>query len=192
MNPIRTFLALPLPRELRGYLFTLADQIKDPQDQINWVKRANIHITLNFLGDTNPELIEEQARGLEALVGSFSAIDIGITDTGIFPHANDPRVLWVGSAPYDDTLISFKNRLNDHLKQLGYPIDYRKFQPHITLGRVKTISRKSTFIHDFLAEEVREIDFEIRELKWVKSTLTAAGAIYEEIQTFKFNTGDQR
>ncbi len=192
MIPIRTFLALPLPKEIKGYLFTLASQIKNPQDKINWVKRTNLHITLHFLGDTNPEQIEEQARGLEALVGSFPAFDLGLMDTGIFPHANDPKVVWVGAAPYDTTLVSFKKSLNEYLKQHGYPVDYRKFQPHITLGRVKTISRNSKFIHDFLLEEVDDLNFEIQELKWLKSTLTSSGAIYEEIKTFKFNTGGQR
>ncbi|MCF6238199.1 MAG: RNA 2',3'-cyclic phosphodiesterase [Candidatus Marinimicrobia bacterium] len=191
MTPIRTFLALPLPRKLKGYLFTLADQIKDTSDMINWVKRSSIHITLNFLGDTDPALIEEHANGLESLVASFPPLEIGITDTGIFPHANDPRVLWVGAAPYDNKLSQFKSRLNEYLKQLGYPVDYRKFQPHITLGRVKTISRHSSFIHDFLAEQVNEINFEITEMKWYKSTLTSAGAVYGEIKVFKFNTGDQ-
>ncbi len=190
MIPIRTFLALPLPKELTGYLFTIANQIKDREDKINWVKRTNIHITLNYLGDTDPGLVEDHARSLEDLIASYPSFKLGITDTGIFPHANDPKVLWVGAAPYDSTLTTFKNELNTHLKQLGYHVDYRKFQPHITLGRVKSISRKSTFIHNYLSHEVVETDFEVSQIKWYKSTLTSTGAIYEELKSFNLSKGD--
>ena len=191
MSEIRTFLALPLPKELRGYLFTFAKQIKNQNDAINWVKRSNIHITLNFLGDTSPELIEEHASSFENLIGKHSAMELSLMDTGIFPHANDPRVLWISATPYNDQLNSFKLELNNLSKQLGYQVDYRKFQPHITLGRVKTISRKSTFIHDFLSEEVNGIDFEVNQVTWFKSVLTPFGANYEELKVFKFKTGGQ-
>lgn len=191
MSPIRSFLALPLPKTLREYLSRIADPFKNDKDVINWVKSANIHITLNFLGDADPELIEEQSKGMQSVVNSHPPIKLGTLDTGIFPHANDPRVLWVGTAPYDNTLATFKKNMDDHLKQIGYQLDKRKFQPHITIGRVKSISRKSTFVHDFLSKEVNEIAFEIDEVKWLKSTLTPAGAIYEELNSFKFNTGGQ-
>ncbi len=191
MELVRSFLALPLPKEIHGYLFTLAKHIKNPSDTINWVKRSNIHITLNFLGDTNPELIEEHSQQFEALISQFSPMVLGLLDTGIFPHANKPRVLWVGAAPYDESLNTFKLELNQLVKQLGYEVDYRKFQPHITLGRVKSISRKSTFIHDFLLEEVHDADFEVKQVTWYKSILTPIGANYETLKVFNFKTGGQ-
>jgi len=191
VEPSRTFLALPLPKEVHGYLFSFAKQIKNPKDAINWVKRANIHITLSFLGDTNSELIEEHATHFENLISKYSPIELGLMDTGIFPHANDPRVLWIGAAPYNEALNSFKSELNHIVKELGYEVDYRKFQPHITLGRVKSITRKSKFIHDFLLEEVRDMNFEVKQVKWFKSVLTPLGANYEELKAFNFKTGDQ-
>ncbi len=191
MTPIRTFLAIPLPASLRDYLSKFPAQYINPQDKINWVKPENIHITLNYLGDTDSEVIEEQAKGLSELIGKYMPFELGTLDTGIFPHANDPRVLWVGSAPYNDSLGLLIPELNDHLKQLGYQLDNRKFQPHITIGRVKTISRKSTFIHDFLSSEVRDSSFLVDEIKWYKSTLTQQGAIYEELKIFKLKTGGQ-
>jgi len=189
MEPIRSFLALPLPNELKQYLKRLVEPIRNKQDNINWVKQENIHITLNYLGDTDPEVIDEQALGLESMLASFPILKLGTTDTGIYPHANDPRVLWVSTAPYNETLTLLKEKLDNTLSHFGYHLDKRQFQPHITIARVKSISRKSTFIHDYLSAEVREIDFEVGEIKWLKSTLTPMGAEYEELKTFKLNTG---
>ena len=191
MIPIRTFLAIPLPKELTGYLKQWILPIVDRNDHINWVKRENIHITLSFLGDTDPEKIEDHGEKIASVVHSFQGFELGTTDTGIFPHANAPRVIWVGTAPYGPRLGDFKKVLDKALVDLGYALEKRPFQPHITLARVKTISRKSSFIHEFLSAEVREMNFEVNEIKWLKSTLTPVGAEYEELKTFKFNAGGQ-
>ncbi|MCF7825342.1 MAG: RNA 2',3'-cyclic phosphodiesterase [Candidatus Marinimicrobia bacterium] len=191
MSEIRTFLALPIPEQIKGYFKNMLVPIVDRQDKINWVKPENIHITLNYLGETDSDKIEEHALRIESVVNAFPTFQLGTTDTGIYPHANAPRVLWVGSMPYDLTLNAFKQKLDKELLQLGYTLDNRPFQPHITLARVKTISRKSTFIHKFLSAEVREFNFEVDTVVWMKSTLTPVGAEYEELKSFKFNSGGQ-
>jgi len=192
MLAVRTFLALPLPASLRSYLFELPRHITNSQDKINWVRSENIHITLIFLGDTDPDRIIQQGHLIRDVINRKNAIKMGITDTGIFPHANDPRVLWVGSAPDDPAAFkSLTLDLRELMKELGYQLDNRPSQAHITLGRVKTISRNSAFTHDFLATEVRHIQFVADEVKWYKSTLTPAGAVYEELETFKLKTGGQ-
>ena len=190
MIPVRSFLALPIPEAVQGYLSALATPILDNRDKINWVNPGNIHITLSFLGEADPACFEEQATQIAMLVARHSGFDLGTTGTGVFPHANDPHVLWVGAAPYDNRLLTFKADLDNLLKHYGYTIDYRKFQPHITLGRVKSISRKSSFIHDYLIRDVREMIFPIQEVKWLQSTLTPEGAEYEEIYNFKFKQGE--
>lgn len=191
MSEIRTFLAFPIPKEIKGYFKNMLVPIINKQDKINWVKRENIHITLNYLGETESDNIEEHASHIEAVVSKFPSFRLGTTDTGIYPHANAPRVLWVGAAPFDLTLSSFKQHLDKELIHLGYRLDKRQFQPHITLARVKTISRNSSFIHKFLTAEVREFDFEVDTVLWMKSTLTPSGAEYEELKSFKFNSGGQ-
>lgn len=191
MDPVRTFLAIPLPDNIKEYLVNYSKPIMDRNDRINWVKKDNIHITIGFLGDTRPDVIDEQAEGLGKILADYPAINMGLTDTGIFPHANSPRVLWIGAMPYDKTLIVMVDVVKDHLRSLGYELDNRKFQPHITLGRVKSISRKSVFIHDFLSSEVRDMSFPVAEIKWFESELTSTGAIYKELKTFKLKVGGQ-
>ncbi len=191
MSEIRTFLAFPIPKEIKGYFKNMLEPIIDKHDKINWVRRENIHITLNYLGETDSEQLEDHGTHIESVINDFPSFKLGTTDTGIYPHANEPRVLWVGTASYDQTLGSFKQKLDIELKHLGYELDKRQFQPHITLGRVKSISRKSTFIHKFLATGVRDFNFDVDTVMWMKSTLTPMGAEYEELKSFKFNSGGQ-
>jgi len=191
MNPVRTFLAIPVPEPIKQYFAGMIKPLIDRHDKINWVKPENIHITLNYLGETDGGAVEAQSSGIESIVNASPAFRLGTTETGIYPHANAPRVLWVGAAPYDLTLAGLKQNLDKELNRLGYELDKRSFQPHITLGRVKSISRKSSFIHKFLAAEVREFEFEVDRVVWMKSTLTAVGAEYEELKSFKINSGGQ-
>lgn len=188
---IRTFLAIPIPTKLQKYIADFADPIKVREDHINWVAQDNIHITIGFLGETDPNVIEEQAQGLSEVIAGYSPMRIGLTDTGIFPHANSPRVLWIGAAPYSKALFSLVDAVKDYLRGQGYELDKRRFQPHITLGRVKSISRNSQFIHEFLSAEVRELTFDVGEIKWYESTLTPTGAIYKELKSFTLNNGGQ-
>lgn len=191
MNPVRTFLAIPIPESIKQYFIGMIKPIVERHDKINWVKPENIHITLSFLGETDLEALEEQSVVIESLLNASPGFRLGTTETGIYPHANAPRVLWVGAAPYDLTLSGLKQNLDKELSRLGYELDKRPFQPHITLGRVKSISRKSSFIHKFLAAEVREFEFEVERVVWMKSTLTPVGAEYEELKSFKINSGGQ-
>jgi len=191
MSQIRTFLALPVPDQVKHYISNMCTPIKEKADKINWVKPENIHITLNFLGETETENLEAHGNRIETIVNASPSFILGTTETGIFPHANEPRVLWVGSAPYDKTLSIFKQNLDKEVAHLGYGLDKRQFQPHITIARVKTLSRKSSFIHQFLAAEVREFNFEVDRVIWMKSELTPTGAEYEELRSFKFNRGGQ-
>jgi len=190
MSLIRTFLALPLPGDVRKYVYQFPHHILDTRDKINWVKRTNIHITLSYLGDTDPDLIEDQAKDINALVESYEPIQMATDDTGVYPHANDARVLWIGASPFSNALNSLRKDLHNILGRHGYRVDNRKFQPHITVGRVKTISRKSSFIHDYLVTDAREMEFTVNSVKWLKSTLTPDGPEYEEIKTFNFKQGE--
>jgi len=191
LTPIRTFIAIPIPEDIQKYLAEFSEPIREKHDKINWVPQKNIHITVGFLGDTDPGVIDEQAEGIQELIKEFHGMSMGLTDTGIFPHANSPRVLWIGASPFQRSLFDLVEKLKVHLSSLGYELDKRKFQPHITLGRVKSISRHSLFIHEFLSAEVRDLRFPVNKLKWYESELTPTGAVYKELKSFKLNTGGQ-
>ena len=189
MTLIRSFLALPLPDTLQNYLAHLSDPFLDKRDRINWVAPQNIHITLSFLGDTDLEQLDNQAELLSDYLAAQPALQLITTDTGVFPHANDPRVLWVKAVALNRTLQTFQLGLTDTLRGMGYQLANRKFQQHITLGRVKSISRKSSFVHDFLTADVRKNVIFSDEVKWFESKLTPAGAVYTTLKTFKLKLG---
>ena len=49
---MRTFLSIPVPFEVGSKKNMLYSTIEDSKGNINWVKNANLHLTLKFLGNT--------------------------------------------------------------------------------------------------------------------------------------------
>ena len=105
---IRTFLALPLPENLQMYLSRLSIPILDSRDKINWVPPKNIHITLAFLGDTDEATLESLAKDLEEVISTYSALSLQTDETGVFPHANDPKILYVGAFSFTAELSQLR------------------------------------------------------------------------------------
>lgn len=96
---------------------------------------ANIHMTLNFLGDSKESRIvgiESAIKDSLATMGPFT----GVTkDVGAFPNARRARVLWLGveEEPNFQTLYT---AVEAALRPLGFISQHRDFRPHITLARL--------------------------------------------------------
>ncbi|MCM8783055.1 MAG: RNA 2',3'-cyclic phosphodiesterase, partial [Candidatus Omnitrophica bacterium] len=48
---MRTFIALPVPEEIKAILGSLEEELKTKDVDVKWVNPQNIHITLKFLGE---------------------------------------------------------------------------------------------------------------------------------------------
>ena len=56
---IRTFIALELPPAVTSLLHKVQQDLKRLNIRARWVRPENIHLTLKFLGDINPDDIDK-------------------------------------------------------------------------------------------------------------------------------------
>ena len=56
---MRTFIAIELEKEIRDTLFQIQEELKSVQADVKWIKTANIHLTLKFLGEVEEAKIPE-------------------------------------------------------------------------------------------------------------------------------------
>ncbi|HIN02084.1 MAG TPA: hypothetical protein EYM60_01965, partial [Candidatus Marinimicrobia bacterium] len=49
---LRTFLAVPVPRDVSSKKNMLYSTLENVDGDINWVKNAQLHLTMKFLGHT--------------------------------------------------------------------------------------------------------------------------------------------
>ena len=64
-NSIRTFIAISLPEHVIDAIGKMQKKVKKSGFKMRWIKPENIHITLKFLGDIHPEMIQPIANCMD-------------------------------------------------------------------------------------------------------------------------------
>lgn len=182
----RTFLAIEIEPSSRisDIYNVFFNQLAN--ERIKWVKPSHFHITLFFLGDTQENEISMIADILEHSLKDFNQFEIQMAGCGIFPNLNNPSVLWFG-IKHCDQLIGLKKTIDMSLSGHGFPVEKRKFHPHLTIGRIKEIKKLNTLKNlissnkeGFLSKQI------ISELVFFESKLGSAGPVYSRITEFRF------
>ncbi len=143
---MRLFIAVELDGAMRDALVELAGRANeelarrspDAARAIKWVGENQLHLTLHFLGETEAARAEALAARL-ADPWVRSPFSVGFGRIGWFPSAGPPRVVWVDVVRGQADLVSMHDEIGRRLAGLGFTLEARKFQPHLTLGRVKRL-----------------------------------------------------
>lgn len=133
----RAFIALELSPEIKQVLADYVAPLRALDKGLSWTNAENVHLTLKFLGDVFESQIENVAAALRETCASFPPIGAEISDSGVFPNAHRPRVLWIGIKENSGKLAELAQRIESECRRLGFEQEARNFTPHLTIGRVK-------------------------------------------------------
>jgi 2'-5' RNA ligase len=133
----RTFVAIELPDNLKKTL-ELVPRMMSRRDSeaVRWIDPASIHLTLKFLGPTDPTAIPEITERLAEAAASSGRFSIGLDKTGTYPPRGRPQVFWVGVKGETNRLRSLQGRVEGALTRAGFESEKREFDPHLTVGRL--------------------------------------------------------
>lgn len=147
---------------------------------VTWVDRENLHVTLRFLGEVDDALASSLQRGLgEPLPCAPFALELG--GGGCFPASGPPRVAWIGVSEGAGGARAVFERLDERLVPLGFAREGREYTPHITLGRVRHITRRTAReLCEWLAATPTPLAaMTVRNIVLYRSHLTPRGPRYE-------------
>ncbi len=136
---IRAFIAIEIPEQLQTVLGRVSRELTrglTPRS-VRWVKPQNVHLTLRFLGDVQPDKLDHIKRGIDEVVVRTAPLTLSLDSIGCFPNTKRPRIIWIGLAGDLDQLSMLHRTIEHMLDPLGWEPERRKFHPHLTLGRVK-------------------------------------------------------
>ncbi len=156
-------------------------------DKIKWVDPSNIHLTLAFLGDTEEAGIKTLATILRQKCTGFGDFDFVLAAAGVFRNYRDPRVIWVGiQSP--EKLVMLNNRISDGLRENGFETEDREFNPHLTLGRIKSIKDPENLrkILEGYSQSVFQT-VKVKEVILFESILMQTGPLYKPLSIFKLS-----
>ena len=174
----RLFIALELPD---SHLDTLENLI-DPTLDARWTPVARIHLTLRFIGDLSPSMVEPICGALSIL--SFPPFSCTATGLDVFPSQSRPRVLVLNINP-EPPLLKLQREIKEAIDTLNITSDPKPFRPHITLARFKRVSRRDVDRYKSTYQLVDVPPFHFRTFSLYESILTPGGAIHRHLQSFE-------
>ena len=139
MKNVRAFTAVEVWPEIRERARALIHRFKDTTAKVTWVKPDQMHLTMNFLGDVPLNDIPAVCKAVADAVEPFKPFDVEMATVGVFPNYENPRTIWLGVGDGHEELVSLHTALQARLGDLGFRIDARRFHPHLTLGRVRSL-----------------------------------------------------
>lgn len=137
MSRIRTFLAVPLPAEIRDKLTSLQRQLAQGTSKITWTQPENLHVTLIFLGDVSAEEVPAICKAAQEASSSIRPFEARVRGVGSFPDLRRPRILWAGISEGTDPLRELFDLISLQLEPIGFRREERIYTPHVTIGRVR-------------------------------------------------------
>jgi 2'-5' RNA ligase len=182
----RVFIALELPPPLKRALADVRHRLPaGPARAVRWIPPDGIHLTLRFLGDTDPARVQAIASGLAAAAGQSGRFWLELGMPGTFPPAGAPRVFWIGLRGELKRLASLQGRVEGSLAASGFEPDRRPFHPHLTVGRIgarartrEALDARAAFLRLPVEPGQR---FEAKTVTLWRSHLREDGAVYEEL-----------
>ena len=179
---IRSFIAFDIDnKSVLRKLSEAQDKLVNTGADLKLVKPQNIHITMRFLGDISPTMIDAIHEEMEKV--SFNPIDVELKGLGVFPTLKYLRVVWAGIQKGANELRKVFDQLEPLLRKLGFKPDPKGFSPHLTIARVRTGRNKSELIR--CVKELADYDFGVLRadcLRLKKSVLTPKGPVYSTLK----------
>jgi 2'-5' RNA ligase len=134
---MRLFLAINIPQSVRDAIYCDAAPLRTATTGVRWVASTGLHVTLKFLGERDEGIVPEVKSALESVAKRHVPVSVETTGVGAFPNFRRPRVVWLGMTG-ERALQALARDIDQALSALGIPREARPFQPHLTLGRVKS------------------------------------------------------
>lgn len=109
---------------------------------IKWVPEENLHLTLKFLGEVENVETPQICNVLDDICNDFEPFELLFGGAGFLPDEARARVLSIMVEDESESLTKIVQALEERYADLGFKREPRDYVPHLTLGRVRSGSRR--------------------------------------------------
>jgi 2'-5' RNA ligase len=180
---VRLFTALELPPAAVRALAAFRDAAADPAV---WrpVPDASLHVTLAFMGPSDPAAVEPAGAVLRAAAGASPAPEAALGGPLLLPPRR-ARVLCAALADPQGALAALQARVAGGLAEAGlFRPEARPFRPHVTVARLRPRARAPRAVE--AAPE--PLAFAAEAVTLFASRLHPSGARYEALVRAQFRS----
>jgi RNA 2',3'-cyclic 3'-phosphodiesterase len=179
----RMFCAVELPAEVRAQMQHHIERLRRevPDAAASWSRVENIHLTLKFFGNVPVERIDTISNAICQAVKGFQPFEISVGNTGVFPKASRPQVLWVGVGDSSGKLSALHARMEDECAAVGFETEGRAYRPHLTIARLRKPEGARRLADAHLQQPFEPVEVRVREVVGFRSELSSKGSKYTAI-----------
>ncbi len=181
---LRTFVAVEVSPEVRRRAAEWIRLLEQNAIQARWVDPNQLHVTLQFLGQVPETQVPHICLALARAVAPLATFDVTCSDLGAFPDWERPRVLWMGIHEGYDELVALQQTVERALRPLGFRGEARRFEPHVTLGRLqqsRSIPENLRHLIERTEQQRGHVAFDVWEVVVFSSQLSRQGPRYEAL-----------
>ena len=189
MDNKRIFIGLDLSDAARTICCSQIALLREnfPDLRVGWERPEKLHITLKFLGNTDPHILAQLVARVAEIAGKYQAFSLRLLRTGVFPRPSRPRVLWIGTEDRPSIIQPLYAELEAECERLEYPKDQKAFRPHITIGRVRDPYEAAALAEGHLETKIEPVEFEVSEIVIYESKLQPTGSVYSVVSRFELD-----
>jgi 2'-5' RNA ligase len=179
METQRVFFAVDLDASTRQAAAEISRGCEYAQggDRVRWLRQDTFHVTMRFLGDTDPEQISGLAECVRKQTAGVKPFRMELGGVRPFPNRRSAFavVLDVGPVERFEELAAAVER---GVVAAGFTPESRPFRPHLTLGRI----RGKRFSGVTAAVTPTGQGYEVSEVVLFRSDLHPSGAQYTPLE----------
>jgi len=127
---MRLFVAINFDKEIKEKMLAVQSRLRE-LGRGNFSRPENLHLTLAFLGEVSPNRIVALRRAMDDT--PVHPMKLTFDHVGSFKR-NGGDIWWIGLAE-NKILTDLQSNLSLNLAVQGFPLESRRFSPHITLAR---------------------------------------------------------
>jgi len=136
---MRLFVAVNFSDRARKKIGSLLKELRELPSDVKWVDYANLHLTIQFLGNVPEDQVPAIVNALKHSVAGIYPLRLDLGGVGAFPSITRPRVFWLGVSGNTAVLFRLQRQIQEGLSQLGFKPEKHRFSPHLTLARVRSV-----------------------------------------------------
>jgi len=179
MDLIRTFVSVEIPEKFSEQIVNIQKELEKTKPDIKWVEPENFHFNLKFLSSRTEAEITKISEKTKAVTLRHKKFMLSIEQIGCFPSDSSPRVVWLGVQQGKEEISNLANDIDESCSKLGIEKEKRKFEPHLTLGRIRSLKNQEALVKKI--NENRNIQigtFKVSKILLMQSKLSPKGPTY--------------
>lgn len=175
---VRCFIALDFPREIVSEIERVQKELDKKKMFIGKLAEPeNLHLTLKFLGEIEPEKIEKIKLKLgEIKLEKFMGY---LGELGVF-SSNFIKIVW--ARILGKKVEELQKQIDEKLEGLFEKEE--RFMSHLTIARVKKVKDKKVFLQELEKINVKNLGFSVEKFYLFKSELKETGSVYTVLEEF--------